>query len=89
MVDEFEPSADENDRASNAELSHNQDSVERIRALAKPESHPDFDGRHCVDCGEAIPKPRLTLPEATNDTLMLTKAALWGLKRIYRPGFDY
>lgn len=61
MVDEFEPSADDNDRASNAEFSHNQDSLERIRALAKPESHPDFDGRHCVDCGEPIPKQRLVL----------------------------
>ena len=61
MVDDFEPSADENDRASNAEFVHNQDNLERIRALAKPESHPDFDGRHCVECCEAIPKPRLAL----------------------------
>ena len=61
MVDEFEPSADENDRASNAEFTHNQDSLERIRALAKPESHPDFDGSHCVDCGDRIPKQRLAL----------------------------
>ncbi len=61
MGDEFEPSADENDRASNAELAHNQDSVERIRFLARPEFHPDFDGRHCVDCDEPIPKKRLAL----------------------------
>jgi len=33
----------------------------------------------------------LTIPlaEASDDTLMLTRAALWGLKRIYRPGFAY
>lgn len=31
----------------------------------------------------------IPLPEASDDTLLLTKAALWGLKRIYRPGFDY
>lgn len=31
----------------------------------------------------------IPLPEATDDTLRLTKAALWGLKRIYRPGFAY
>lgn len=31
----------------------------------------------------------IPLPEATDDTLRLTQAALWGLKRIYRPGFAY
>ena len=29
------------------------------------------------------------LPEASDDTLRLTRAALWGLRRIYRPGFAY
>ena len=29
------------------------------------------------------------LPTPTDDTLRLTKAALWGLRRIYRPGFEY
>lgn len=61
MLDELEPAADENDRASHAEYSHNLDSIERIRALVKPESHPDFDGRHCIECGDLIPKPRLSL----------------------------
>jgi len=31
----------------------------------------------------------IPLPEATDDTLRLTRAALWGLKRIYRPDFAY
>jgi RNA polymerase-binding transcription factor DksA len=33
------------------------------REFAKPEKHPDFDGKHCVeaDCGVAIPKERLKL----------------------------
>jgi len=33
----------------------------------------------------------LTIPlsQASDDTLRLTRAALWGLKRIYRPGFAY
>jgi DNA polymerase V len=31
----------------------------------------------------------IPLPEATDDTLRLTRVALWGLKRIYRPGFAY
>ena len=36
-------------------------------------------------------QPGLTVPltEASDDTLLLTRAALWGLKRIYRPGFAY
>lgn len=29
------------------------------------------------------------LPESTSDTLQLTKAALWALKRIYKPGYAY
>jgi DNA polymerase V len=33
----------------------------------------------------------LTVPltEASDDTLRLTRAALWGLKRIYQPGYAY
>jgi DNA polymerase V len=31
----------------------------------------------------------IPMPEATDDTLRLTRAALWGLKRIYRSGFAY
>lgn len=42
---------------------------------------------------ETVPQYQrgLTIPlsEATDDTLRLTRAAQWGLKRIYRPGFAY
>jgi DNA polymerase V len=31
----------------------------------------------------------IPLPEATDDTLRLTRAALWALKRIYRSGYAY
>ncbi len=31
----------------------------------------------------------LPLPEASDDTLRLTRLALWGLRRIYRPGYAY
>jgi DNA polymerase V len=31
----------------------------------------------------------IPLPEASDDTLRLTRAALWGLRRIYRSGFAY
>lgn len=36
--------------------------------------------------GQGITIP---LPEATDDTLKLIRAAGWGLKRIYRPGYRY
>ena len=31
----------------------------------------------------------LPLPESTSDTLRLTRAALWGLKWLYKPGYAY
>jgi len=31
----------------------------------------------------------IPLPTPSDDTLRLTQAALWGLRRIYRPGFEY
>jgi DNA polymerase V len=49
-----------------------------IRTNPHKESAPQYQR------GLTIP-----LPEATDDTLLLTRAALWGLKRIYRPGFAY
>lgn len=35
----------------------------RARGKSAPESHPDFDGQHCVeeDCGVEIPAARLAL----------------------------
>ncbi len=83
MMEEFLPAADENDRASHVEYSHNLDSIERIRALAKPESHPDFDRRHCVECGDPIPKPRLALGKVrwiSCQERMEAQAALRGRK---------
>lgn len=49
-----------------------------IRTNPHKESAPQYQR------GLTIP-----LPEATDDTLRLTRAALWGLRRIYRPGFAY
>ena len=52
------------------------------RALGKsaPESHPDFDGKHCVegDCGIAIPKARLAMGKVrcvTCQSLIESRAA--------------
>jgi len=33
----------------------------RVRQLAAPERHPDFDGKHCVECGDEVIKERLKL----------------------------
>lgn len=49
-----------------------------IRTNPFNESHPQYQ--------QAIVVP---LTQATADTVRLTRAALWGLKRIYRPGFTY
>jgi RNA polymerase-binding transcription factor DksA len=38
------------------ELAHIQD---RARKANAPESHPDFDGVHCVDCDDTLPENRL------------------------------
>lgn len=49
-----------------------------IRTNPFNENHPQYQ--------QAIVVP---LTQATSDTVRLTRAALWGLKRIYRPGFAY
>lgn len=37
------------------------DAERRARGKSAPETHPDFDGAHCVDCEEEIPPGRLAL----------------------------
>ncbi|WP_303784074.1 TraR/DksA C4-type zinc finger protein [Azovibrio restrictus] len=53
--------ADEADRASAIEAAFNADALRDARLKAQPETHPDFDGKHCVECGEIIPKARLAM----------------------------
>ena len=52
---------DENDRATLVELQFNEDSIAEARKRAATETHPDFDGKHCVACDALIPKSRLDL----------------------------
>lgn len=52
---------DESDRASAIEAQFNEDALEEARRRTGPETSPDFDGQHCVDCGENIPAARLRL----------------------------
>lgn len=50
--------ADEGDHASDLERLSNEESVKKaLKQIEKPPS--DFDGVHCIECGEPIPKPRL------------------------------
>jgi RNA polymerase-binding transcription factor DksA len=52
---------DDNDRASAIEAQFNEDALEEARRKIAPETSPDFDGKHCIECGEKIPAARLKL----------------------------
>lgn len=52
---------DEIDVASERELEANERLVLLARDAAAPETHEDFDGVGCVECGEAMPEGRLKL----------------------------
>lgn len=49
------------DLASDRIEQHQADSERHARGRSGPESHPDFDGSHCVDCGDDILPARLLL----------------------------
>ncbi len=61
ILEEVERTADESDRASQIEFSHNLECLDRIRLMTRPESHPAFDGAHCVTCDDPLPRERLGL----------------------------
>lgn len=50
---------DEADQASLIQMSETKQAIAKVTAKLAPEKHPDFDGEHCVECGEAIPAARL------------------------------
>ena len=52
---------DETDQAQHLQLQEQAAISIRARELNKPETHADFDGKHCVECDEEIPKERLSL----------------------------
>ncbi len=39
----------------------NSRAIANFRNAAKPETHPDFDGEHCIDCEDDIPQVRLAM----------------------------
>jgi len=52
---------DEAEIASAFEMAITNRAIEETRAKAAPQSHPDFDGKSCLDCGEFIIPERLAL----------------------------
>lgn len=52
---------DEVDAAQHLQARLNEESVAAVRAELQPQTHPDFDGVHCVDDGAEIPQTRLAL----------------------------
>jgi RNA polymerase-binding transcription factor DksA len=52
---------DDYDVASEVELAQREKAIAETRARNAPETHPDFDGTHCVDCDDEIPEQRLFL----------------------------
>jgi RNA polymerase-binding transcription factor DksA len=52
---------DEADAAQHLQLREQADIQRRALLLNRPESHPDFDGVHCVKCDVEIPPGRLAL----------------------------
>lgn len=76
LLESFEPSVDEGmdpgllgsdevldetDQAQYLQLQEQASISLRARELNRPETHPDFDGKSCVECGELMPQERLSL----------------------------
>ena len=58
---EQEKFSDQLDHASALQDAMNEEAIAKYRNLNKPESHPDFDGETCVQCGADMPIERLNL----------------------------
>jgi RNA polymerase-binding transcription factor DksA len=52
---------DEADIASALEMGFIAQALEAHKAKVAKETHPDFDGESCIDCGEEIPQLRLSM----------------------------
>lgn len=49
------------DVAQELQDNSNRVAIAKVQASMGPESHPEFDGVHCVDGGEVIPPERLAM----------------------------
>lgn len=52
---------DPSDIASREEDYFRVEALRQIRQAAQEQSHPDFDGKTCLDCANDIPNQRLAL----------------------------
>ena len=52
---------DETDMAQHLQLREQAEIQRRARLMNQPETHPDFDGEHCVECDVEIPVARLLM----------------------------
>ena len=52
---------DECDIAAKLEANFVAQALKRHQEKMAPQTHPDFDGEHCVDCDVEIPKLRLDM----------------------------
>ncbi len=57
----FERHADPIDEAAALAASLTDGAIAAARRANAPESHPDFDGESCLECGDTIPEQRLAL----------------------------
>ena len=57
----YERHADIIDEANALATALTDGAISNARLAAAPESHPDFDGVSCVECGDTIPDGRLAL----------------------------
>lgn len=53
--------ADPIDEATALAASLTEGAIAAARRATEPESHPDFDGKTCIECGDDIPPDRLAL----------------------------
>lgn len=59
--EEMDRGGDECDQAAAVTEALLDAALRRQRAASAPETHPDFDGEHCIDCEAEIPRARLAL----------------------------
>lgn len=58
-MSEYEKSADELETASHLQEQMNLAGRRAAEAAMAPQTHPDFDGAHCLDCDVDMPAVRL------------------------------
>lgn len=53
--------SDANDEATEIEIAERHIAIQAAIAENKAQSHPDFDGKSCLQCGDEIPLARLEM----------------------------